>query len=156
MKRFFLLLMSIAALGLVLGASACKKGEEKPAEGGEAKPAEGAEAAGEKAEEAGEKAEAAGEEAKEAGEEAKEEAKEGGEAAAGGTPSTGIAECDALIETYVKCDKLPQSARDAFLQNADAWKKALEAGGDAAKTQLVESCKQAAEAAKQSLSALGC
>ena len=153
MKRFFLLLMSIAALGLVLGAGACKKGEEKAAEG-EAKPAEGGEAAGE--EKAAEEKPA--EEKAAEGEEkpAEGEAKEGGEAAAGDSPKTGIEECDKLIETYVKCDKLPQSARDAFLQNADAWKKALEAGGDAAKTQLVESCKQAAEAAKQSLSALGC
>lgn len=150
MKRFFLLLMSVAALGLVLGAGACKKGEEKAPEG-EAKPAEGGEAAGE--EKAAEEKPA--EEKAAEGEEkpAEGEAKEG---EAGATPSTGIEECDKLIETYVKCDKLPQSARDAFLQNADAWKKALEAGGDAAKTQLVESCKQAAEAAKQSLSALGC
>ena len=152
MKRFFLLLMSIAALGLVLGAGACKKGEEKAAEG-EAKPAEGGEAAGEeKAAEEKPAEEKPAEEKAEGG----EEAKEGGEAASGDSPKTGIEECDKLIETYVKCDKLPQSARDAFLQNADAWKKALEAGGDAAKTQLVESCKQAAEAAKQSLSALGC
>lgn len=74
----------------------------------------------------------------------------------GDFPSTGIAECDQLIQTYVSCDKLPQAARDAFLQNADAWAKALEAGGNEARVQLVESCRQANEAARQSLQALGC
>jgi hypothetical protein len=73
-----------------------------------------------------------------------------------GVPITGIPECDLLIRTYISCKALPESVREAFTQNADAWKQALEAGGDAARTQLVESCKQATEAARQSLQAIGC
>ena len=148
MKRFFVLLMSIAALSLVLG-TACSKDKE-----GEA---------GDKKEEAGKTTETPddGEKKDEGGDEKADEgedkADEGGDEGGGDEAmKTGVEECDKLIEQYVKCDKLPQQARDAFMQGAEAWKKSIEAGGDAAKSALTDSCKQAGEAAAQSLKAVGC
>ncbi len=138
MKRFFMLLVSIAALSLVLGG--CKKDEGGGAEKKEeaAKPADEGKAPAETPPPA-------------------EEKKEEAAPAAGGTAvTTGVEECDKLIEQYMKCDKLPQQSRDAFMQGAEAWKKSIEAGGDAAKTALADSCKQAAEASKQALAAVGC
>jgi hypothetical protein len=144
MTRFFNLLAACIAVTLVLGFSGCKKDEEKADE-----------KAGEAAEKAVDKTTAAAEEKKEAAE-ATGEAKEAAGEAAAGAVTTGIEECDKLIETYMKCDKLPQQSRDAFLQGAQAWKTSIETGGDAAKQALTDSCKQAAEASKQALAAVGC
>ncbi len=142
MNRFFMMMLALAGLGLVLG-TACKKDEE--AKGDEApKTAEPAEAADTPDEPA-------------ADEEKEEEAPAEGEAAAeGDAVSTGIPECDALIASYAKCDKLPQATRDAFATSAKAWKQAVDSGGDAAKTAIATGCKQAAEGAKAAMTAAGC
>jgi hypothetical protein len=42
------------------------------------------------------------------------------------------------------------------MQSADAWKQAMEAGGDAAKTQIESTCKQTLESSKESFKAMGC
>lgn len=70
--------------------------------------------------------------------------------------ATGVESCDQLIDLYAKCDKIPQASRDAFLQSSAQWKKAVETGGDAAKTQLESTCKQTLESAKESFKAVGC
>jgi hypothetical protein len=148
MTRFFNLLASCIALTLVLGTAACKKDAEKATE-------EAAENAEEKAEKAVEKTEEAAEEKKEAAE-ATEEAKEANKEAGAAAASTGIEACDQLIDMYAKCDKIPQQSRDAFLQGAEQWKKAIEAGGDQAKTQIESTCKQTLESSKESFKAMGC
>jgi hypothetical protein len=144
MSRFLNLLVACIALSLVLGVTACKKGEEKADD-----------KAGEKAEKAVEKTEEAADENKEAAA-AGEENKEAAAEAAGAAISTGVKECDDLIEMYVKCDKLPQQSRDAFLQGADQWKKSIAQGGAQAIKAMTESCVQALASTRQALAAVGC
>ena len=143
-------MLALAALGLTFGA--CKK-DEKAAGDEAAKPAEGDTAAeGETAPEEPAKEEEAAE-----GEAAEGEAAAEGEGDADGEMvTTGVKECDDLIATYSKCEKLPQESRDAFMTGAKAWKQAVDTGGDDAKTALATSCGQAAEASKAALSAVGC
>ena len=160
MKRFFLMLVSVAALGLVLGG--CGKKEEakkdgdkgakpaekkpdekppeekpteaKPAEGGEAKPAEGGEA---------KPAE--------------------GAAAAGDADGTGIEACDKYLKRLASCDKMPPEAKQGLQQSFAAWKTAREqankAGGDTLKQwedQMKKTCEQAAQGWEATLKAQGC
>jgi hypothetical protein len=148
MSRFLGLLASSLALALVLGTTACKKDAEKAQE-------EAAEKAGATAEKAVEKTEEAAEEKQEAAK-ANEEAKEAHAQAGAAAAATGIEACDQLMDIYAKCDKIPQQSRDAFLQGAEQWKKAIETGGDAAKTQIENSCKQTLESSKESFKQMGC
>jgi hypothetical protein len=167
MKRFFLVLVSVAALGLVVGGckkkedegakkddkaankpseakpSEAKPSEAKPSEGkpGEAKPGEGAAAGGEAA--GGETA-----------------AKEG---AAGGADGTGIEECDKYLKLLANCEKMPPEAKQGLQQSFQAWKTAREqankAGGDTLKQweeQMKKTCVQAASGWEATLKAQGC
>lgn len=150
MNRFFMMMLALAAIGLTFGAGC---GKDEAAKADEAtKPAEAP-----VAEKTAEKApEAAKEEAAPAAEGEAAPAAEGEAAPAGDTVTTGVAECDALIASYSKCEKMPQASRDAFMTGAKGWKDAVEAGGDAAKTSLATACKQAADASKAALDAFGC
>ncbi len=139
------MLTSCIALTLALGAAACKKSPD--------------EAAKEKAKQAMEETKEAAEEKAEANEETREaqqanrEAVEHGAAA---TVSTGIEECDELITKYMTCDKISVQSREAFLQGAHQWKRALETGGEAARTAVADSCKAASGTSKQALESAGC
>ncbi len=80
--------------------------------------------------------------------------------------STGVAECDsylAALDKYMKCDKVPQAARDAQQASAqqmrNGWatwanlpESARKAAQDAAKT----SCTTALNSLKQAATATGC
>lgn len=148
MNRFLSLLVSSLALSLVLGTAGCKKDAEKAQE-------EAAENAEDKAEKAVEKTVEAGEEKTEAAE-ATDEAKEANKEAGAAAANTGIEACDKLVDMYAKCDKIPKESRDAFLQGAEQWKKAIEAGGDQAKTTIESTCKQTLDQSKESFKAMGC
>lgn len=137
----------VVVFGLLLAVYGCKKQEEAPAApGGAASPATAA------------KEEPKEEEAKEegAGEGATEKA--GSEAAAAN--SVGVPECDEYITKYEKCldEKVPEASRapmkDAFAKTRESWKKMAE--NEATKAGLTQACKQAMEAAKTSMKAMGC
>ncbi len=132
-------LIAVLFVGSALSLGACKK-DEKKEEG--AKPTEPA----------AKKDEAPKEEPK------KEEPK-AEPAAAGGT---GLADCDAYVaamDKYLACDKIPQAARDAAKQGADAMKSAWGDVGalpDDVKKQTNDACKSAVDALAQGASAMGC
>jgi hypothetical protein len=82
--------------------------------------------------------------------------------AASQMPLTGIVECDAYaqaMQAYIRCDKVPQSARDAARQGLDAmeagWANASGMPDDAKKA-ANDACKQATDALKQGAQAMGC
>lgn len=76
--------------------------------------------------------------------------------------STGLPECDAYaaaVESFVKCDKIPQAARDNAKQGLDAMKSAwtnMDGVPDDVKQQTNDMCKQAVEGLKQGAAAQGC
>jgi len=84
------------------------------------------------------------------------------EPAAKGKPGgqIGVAECDEYISKVQKCvsSKVPEASQAAlkqgFEQNIQLWKEA--AGSPAGKKGLVIGCKNALNAAKQSMQAFGC
>lgn len=69
---------------------------------------------------------------------------------------TGIEVCDRLVNMYMRCDKIPQQSRDAFLQGVEQWGKAIEAGGDAARTQIEQTCREVIDSSRESFQAMGC
>jgi hypothetical protein len=159
MKRIALMLVALGAMGLFV---ACKKKENKPAEGAApmesgAKPTDTAATApaDKPAEPAAAPADKPAEPAAAPADKPAEPAAAGGAAAGGEAASTGIAECDSYIKRLLACEKYPQAGKDALKQSTDAWKKASEAGGDAAKA-AGDACKKAEEAADQSLKSMGC
>ncbi|MCB9559206.1 MAG: hypothetical protein H6708_02215 [Kofleriaceae bacterium] len=76
--------------------------------------------------------------------------------------STGLAGCDeyvALMETYLRCDKVPQAARDAARQGLDAMESAwgdMSGVPDDVQRQANDACLQAVDAMKQGMAATGC
>ena len=142
MSRFLRLMTSTIALGLVLATAACGNKPEQQEAPETAKPVD--------------PAEPANTEPAEPAEPAKTEPAEPAKAEPAAATSTGIEACDQLIEAYSKCDKIPQASRDAFLQSSEQWKKAIETGGDAAKTPIESTCKQTLDSSKESFKAMGC
>jgi hypothetical protein len=80
----------------------------------------------------------------------------------GGFASTGLVECDAYIravEAYMRCDKVPQQARDGAKQGIEYM---LQGWGDLtqmpeeAKQATNDACKQGVDALKQGATAMGC
>jgi hypothetical protein len=80
--------------------------------------------------------------------------------AASSADKIGVAECDEYIEKYEACvtGKVPEAARAAMLasigQMRQSWKQV--AANPQAKASLAGGCKQAQEAAKQTMSAYAC
>jgi hypothetical protein len=84
------------------------------------------------------------------------------EGGGGGGGSTGMANCDALIEAYAalaKCDKMPAASRDAMVESG----KQMQSGwgdmskmDDATKKATDDSCKQAVDGLKTTMSSMGC
>jgi hypothetical protein len=80
----------------------------------------------------------------------------------GGGAATGLAECDAYVaavEAYMKCDKVPQEARDGAKSGIEAMKQGwgdTSAMPEEAKKQTNDACKQATDALKQGATAMGC
>jgi hypothetical protein len=76
--------------------------------------------------------------------------------------STGLVECDRythLMDAYMSCDKVPQSARDAAKQGLDAMKSAWANAGsypDEVKKAANDACMQASDALAQGADAMGC
>lgn len=80
--------------------------------------------------------------------------------------STGVAECDsylAALDKYMKCDKVPQAARDAQQQSAQqmrngwaTWANLPEASRKAAQDAAKASCTTALTTLKQAATATGC
>jgi hypothetical protein len=76
--------------------------------------------------------------------------------------SSGIPECDAYVaamDTYMACDKVPQSARDAARQGIEAMKQGwadADQMPDDIRKMAADSCKQALDAMRQSTDATGC
>jgi hypothetical protein len=74
----------------------------------------------------------------------------------------GLAECDryvALMEGYLRCDQVPQQARDAARQGIDAMKASLRDTRNLpteARQAAEDACKQAADALRQAASTMGC
>lgn len=68
----------------------------------------------------------------------------------------GIESCDRVIAMYTSCDKLPQQARDSFINSARVWSRTVESGNERARAMLSESCEQVARSAPPTLRALGC
>ena len=72
----------------------------------------------------------------------------------------GVPECDAYIKKYEAClnDKVPAQARDmmksSFEQARNSWREAAKT--PQGKEGLAAACKQATDAAKQSMGAYGC
>jgi hypothetical protein len=153
MKRFLLMLAAIAALGLVLPAG-CGKDDKK----------DGDKKADKKDDKKGDKkgADKKGDDKK--GDDKKGDDKKGddkkAEGGGDGALDTGVAECDAPYNKYLKCimEKAPEQGRaamvDGLKQSADAWKQA--ASTEEGKKALAESCKAATGAWQQSAEALGC
>jgi hypothetical protein len=80
--------------------------------------------------------------------------------------STGVAECDsylAALDKYMKCDKVPQAARDAQQQSAQmmrnswaTWANLPEASRKAAQDAAKTACTTALTTLKQAATASGC
>jgi len=82
---------------------------------------------------------------------------EGDKPATADAPSFGVEVCDKLIATTQAClAAMPEVARgpaqEGWTKSLEAWKQ-VAAGGDAAKAQLEQTCKQALEASKTGLAA---
>jgi hypothetical protein len=83
-------------------------------------------------------------------------------ASGGAAVLTGIPMCDEyvrLMQSYLRCDKVPQAARDAAKQGLDAMTEAwgqMSGMPDDAKQAANEACQQAGDALKQGAAAMGC
>ncbi len=76
--------------------------------------------------------------------------------------ATGMPACDdyvAALAEYVECDKIPADVRDSTRQSIeqlrDAW-RGMAGMSDDIKAQLIDGCKQGADAMRQARSAMGC
>jgi hypothetical protein len=160
MKRFFLMLVSVAALGLALGACG-KKEEGKKDEKGE-KGAKPSEAKPSEAKPADDKKPADKKPDDKKPDDKKPDEAAGGEAA-GGADGTGIEACDKYLKRLATCDKMPPEAKQGLQQSFQAWKTAREqankAGGDTLKQweeQMKKTCEQASQGWEATLKAQGC
>jgi hypothetical protein len=75
---------------------------------------------------------------------------------------TGVPACDdyvAIIEWYMKCDAIPQAARDGMQQGLDAMKAGWADAAnlpDTVRQQMGDSCRAAVDAMRQAGDAMGC
>ena len=76
-------------------------------------------------------------------------------AATGEPASTGIPECDSYIKRLLDCQAYPAQGKETLRANIDVWKKASEAGGDAAKA-AADACKKSMQQSDQGLKAINC
>lgn len=156
MNRFFVTVVSIAVLGLVLGASCSKDKQDGGSEAeGSASKTTDTKAAVASDDESGDKATADGDKPASGG--AAESGDDGDELNVDVEAiKTGIPECDQLIEKYVTCTRLDIKSRQAFLKGAAAWKRTIEQGGEKEKAPLAESCEQAMPSTIETMKAAGC
>jgi hypothetical protein len=152
MKRFVLVVVALAAVGMF---AACKKDKKKDGEVADpaAKPADTAGADMAKPEDKPADPTTAG--ATDPAGATVTPAGATDPAAAATAESTGVPECDAFVKRQMECEKYPQASKDAVKASVQAWKDQAAKGADAAKS-VADGCKKAAEAADAQLKAAGC
>jgi len=69
---------------------------------------------------------------------------------------TGIAECDAFIQRYMRCPAIPDRTKVAMVQQFRDWQREAAADDPQVTTDLGKVCGQTMRAQDESLAAMGC
>jgi antitoxin component YwqK of YwqJK toxin-antitoxin module len=69
---------------------------------------------------------------------------------------TGVESCDFYLRRYLKCERVPDQVRSAFLQNFTTWKQQAKSEDAASYAKLEDACRQASGTWKEGLQRLGC